>query len=166
MTTPFVLIQDALWQMAERNPNLIGSLQKGNLVKYDDSLGAKRNISSADFPELRLSFEGWSLIGQNTSSTSVVGATYSWELDIGDLNLRDNFSPLTWELLRSMIDWDIYLCQLQWEGNSFVKQANAVVSSSGIDDIAEERGIRGWTSIATIEVECHFLTNSLRIQEQ
>jgi hypothetical protein len=67
-----------------------------------------------------------------------------------------------------MIDWDSQLTGLRWSGmpnESFVKRTGFLEQEEGTFMTQELRGLTGWAGVWAIEVEMHFLTSALRIEE-
>ena len=160
---PFTMLYDKIWEMIEVNPNIDKLVSSKNKIKYDDWTGVKDNIADADFPELALLSESAITNLMQTSNTTNMIKQYSWVITTGDFRINEVYNQLTWELFRAMMGWDHYLTALVWEDQHFVKRVNMVALNEGTFRMAQNRGIRGWSSIWSFEIECHFVTRTLRV---
>jgi len=163
---PFNLVYDALWDMAERNLTLETWLNPGNKEKFDPQrLGAKRNITTGDTPELILTSDSFGGNFKVSSSSVSISKMYSWQFTTGDPRLNKVANQVSWELFRALADWDKVLCALTWEGTPFVIQllfAEGVDLPPGSVEVSE-RGIRGWTILWNVEVHMRFAQETLKI---
>lgn len=167
---PFKLVYDGIWLLAERNTALMDLVKLGNRIKFDDEVGNKRNVSDADLPELVLLTEGATSNLQASSSHSEIVRRYSWMLSTGSLNV-DDYNNIAWEFWRSMIDWDRFICGIQWEyepGESVdvVQRADFLDAEEGMYMSNEQnRKIRGWAQMWSAEVLMMIPTATVRIPD-
>jgi hypothetical protein len=161
-TNPFQKVYDALWELADKNKILTSYIKLNNREKYDKWIGAKDNVLTADFPELSLIVDGglWNL--QSTSSHSTFERVYAWAVTTGDFVIAD-YNCIIWELCRSMIGWDTVLCGLTWKDAQVVRNANQGQLEEGTLRIEQNRNIRGWASIWTLNVEFMIPTELMRV---
>lgn len=155
----------ALWGMAEASVPLAAAVRLGNRIKFNyekDKDPIKREISEADTPELILiSTSSGGNLGE-TSSTSRLTRQYDWIMATGDLSITNKLLPLEWVLFCAMAKWPTTLAALQWPaGWPFVKRMNLTNVQSGMSDPDRNRGILGWSSVWSIEVEMHFRTSDM-----
>lgn len=163
MSDPFSLVYDGLWDMAERNPELISFFPVGNRIKYEEESDIKKNVSHADLPELSL-LAGSSVVGDLNSNTGVsIKKTYIWALASGDLRLSPVFHKVSFELFRAMLDYESTLCPLLWEDCAFVTNCRVMTAEEGTEMNDLNRSIQGWSSLWNVEVEFHFQRSKLRI---
>jgi hypothetical protein len=165
LDTPFVLVYNALWRMAERNGKLMKLVRPLNRIKYENIGEPKFNIEDGDLPELSLTSRGVNSNIMNSSSTSSVVRQYGWEITTGEYQMN-LYNAICWELYRAMIDWDVTLCALEWPKDSdwhFIIKANTISAEEGTFMRDMNRGISGWAGIWIAEVEMHFNTSDLRI---
>jgi hypothetical protein len=161
---PFVMVWNGLWEMVERNPRLCDLIKPGNRTKFEERSDHKDAVSDADLPELALLMSGGLNDIMDSSSTSRVSRKYTWAIATGEFQINPYYNSITWELYRSMIDWDIVLAKLQWpEGWHFVVRVNIINISEGTMMERQNRGIIGWAGMWQIDVQMHFNTESLRI---
>ena len=168
INNPFTLVWDGLWTMVERNSILMSNVRKGNRIKFEEQDELKRMISDGDLPELSLLSSGAEINIMNSSNTSSCNRKYTWGIATGELQINPFYNTLSWELFRSMIDWDCILCPLIWPEDSnpewhFVEVVNIMSVEEGNLLISENRGIRGWAGLWTIEVRMCFRTEDLRL---
>ena len=159
---PFQLVYDALWELANRNSNLTAAIKLNNREDYSKWIGAKDSVSTADFPELSLIVDGGAWNFQSTSSHSSINRTYAWAITTGSFVICD-YNCILWELCRAMVDWDTILCGVQWNGTQVVRNANQGDLEEGTLRVEQNRKIRGWASIWTVNVEFMIPTELMRI---
>lgn len=163
---PFTMVWCALWEMMERNDTLTSLVRTGNRIKYDESYGPKESISDGDLPELSLISAGVECNIMNSSGTSSCIRRYTWGLTTGEYDIQEMYNICCWELYRAMVDWDVVLCALVWPIGSdwhFVVRTNMLSAEEGTYMFDENRGIRGWVGLWTIDAEMHFKTSDLRL---
>lgn len=161
---PFTLVYDELWSMVTRNKNLDKWLKPNNKIDFQKWLGGKDEISAADLPELTLLVDSTFGNLQSSSNTTSVTKIYSWILVTGDYRIDDIYNQITWELFRSMVDWDKQLCALSWENSTgFVVNTQFLTSAEGTAFADLNRQIQGWACSWPIQVEMRLLTADLRI---
>lgn len=162
--TPFVLVYDALWELAEASSPLAEIVKPSNRIKFNHT-GTKdpikREVSQADLPEIILVTTGTAGNIQETSSTSRINKQFEWIVATGDLSVVNRLLPIEWAIWCAMIDYKAVLGALTWESQHFVKRCALLNASSGFTDSERNRGIRGWSSVWSIEVEMHFRTSNL-----
>jgi hypothetical protein len=165
-TTPFIDVWNALWIMVERNDRLTHYVRPGNRIKFTNTIGPKKEISEGDLPELQLHSSGADINIVASSSSSKVTRRYSWGITTGEYDINKYYNLVSWELYRSMIDWDIVLCALVWPKESewhYVTNVQISTVDEGTAMIDENRGIIGWSAMMQIDVEMHFNVDALRI---
>jgi hypothetical protein len=161
---PFTKVYDALWDLAVRNKALTDLIKVNNRIQYDKWIGAKDDISTADLPELALIVDGGLWNFQATSSHSSFERQYDWAITTGDFTIRD-YNRIVWELCRAMTDWDRFICPVSWNGAQVVKNANQGELTEGTLRVEQNRNIRGWASIWTLNVEFMIPTTLMRIPD-
>lgn len=164
MSDPFTMVYDALWDLAEGSNRVTDMVRLGNRIKMRTTApnpGLKRQVSQGDLPELVLALTSGSGNLLNTSSSSMVTKQYAWQLATGSLN-PERLLELEFALFAALVDWPAILGALTWSGAEFVKRANLVGMESGAEMAEQNRGILGWASVWTLEVEMHFRTSDLR----
>lgn len=163
MSDPFTMVYDALWDLAEGSNRVTELVRVGNRIKMREdkpSAGPKRQVSQGDLPELVLALTSGSGNLLSTSSSSMVIKQYGWQLATGDMN-PERLLQLEFALFAALVSWPTVLGALQWSGLEFVKRANLVGMESGREMVEQNRGVGGWASIWTLEVEMHFRTSDL-----
>jgi len=159
---PFTKVYDALWLLAERNVGLTNVIKLGNREKYDKWIGMKDSTSQADLPELALIMDGGAYNFNYSSSHSRLLRTYSWAITTGNFIVED-YNCIVWELCRAMVEWDTYVCGITWQEAQVVHQASQGEFTEGTMRVSQSRGIRGWSSIWSLEVEFWVPTTLMRI---
>lgn len=161
-TDPFEKVYNALWALVERNPYFNATqLKLGNRIKFDKETSYKVNIADADTPELQLILGP---ISELTSSCNLRGCTktYTWGLATGQ-NRRAIHNKISFELFRSMTDFEEVLHPLTWCSCTFVIDVKIVAEDIGRQMQDLNREIDGWSSLLAIEVKFSFPLSKLRV---
>lgn len=165
---PFILVYNALWALAEASYPLSQQVRVGNRIKFNQagqSDPTKRQVSNADLPELILVSTSAAANLRDTSSSSSCVRQYDWIIATGDTSQVNKLLPLEWALYCAMVDWPTVLAALRWPSDApggFVKRVNFNAMNGGLADPERNRGIVGWSSIWSIEVEMVFMTENMR----
>ena len=156
---PFQLVYDELWSMLEEDIRF--TVKEGNKIKFNTREPIKTQHTTSDYPEVMLVAESISGNLCNTSSTSMIARNYSWVIAAGDFRY-DQIFPLEWAIYVGMLGWMYRLKVLTWEGSEFVKCVK--LNNANLDQIdrARTRGIEGWISVWSINVEMHFSNELIR----
>jgi hypothetical protein len=160
-SNPFQMVYDTLWAMLEEDERF--SVKEGNKLNFNtsDRDVGKSQMSSSDYPEVMLIAEVISTANLcNTSSSTKLVRQYSWVISAGSFRYIDIF-PIEWAIFTGMLAWRYRLSTLQWENELFVKRLNFINANIGNIDRQLRRGIQGWISVWTLEVEMHFNTLKL-----
>lgn len=165
MIDPFTQVYDALWTLVERNNALQMYLQPRNKIKYDEPNEPKPNISDGDLPELALlnSSINFNTVPTDCSNESIA-RDYVWAITTGTYQIQPLFNELTFELYRSMIDWESVLSPLTWYDCTFVYNCRLQSGDEGTLMREVDRGISGWSALWIVKVDFVFSRNTLRIK--
>jgi len=168
--TPFNMVFNALWGMAEDSPTLTELVKVGNRIKFNQETNRdpiKENVQAADLPELTLLVLGGSEVNLHSSSCgSVITRDYSWVMSTGDLRYTHFLGPVEWALWCAMANWQTALSALTWNEKPFVINANITNVTSGFTTVENNRGIKGWSSIWGCSVGMTFTTADLKAFSQ
>lgn len=161
---PFTLTYTGIAKLLLSNQHLVRLVETGSLIRFDkgkvnDPL--KPLIGAADLPELILISDGMSMNLHATSSSSKVMKTYSLLVATGSKRINELLNQIQWEVLVALANWKNVLSPLQWRGVAFIKLMNVLSVTEGLSDPERNRGIEGWSSIWSCEVEMHFKTSDL-----
>jgi hypothetical protein len=157
---PFTQVYEGLWAAVDAVPDINTIVRPGNRINFTKPDLTKREIATADLPELQLVLEGAVYGLHTTSSGSKVVKRYTWIISTGSFLSSDVLS-LQWMLTRAMCSWKQYLGSLTWSSQHFVKRFDLVDETAGISNPEYNRGIKGWSAVMRCEVEMHFGTASL-----
>lgn len=160
---PFSLVYNALWELVERNQKLKELLPAGNRVKFDDENPIKSEVTDADLPELMLLLAGGTPGQYDTRDYKSITRQYVWALETGDYRVNPIYNRITFELWRSMVDFECVLCALTWCNCNFVKDCRMVSVDENRANPEANRLIEGWVGLWACEVDMGFDKNILKI---
>lgn len=158
------MVYNELWALAEGASIFTDLVKPSNRIKFSatkPSDPVKREVSTADLPEVVLISTGMSAALHSTSSSTMCVRQYEWIIATGDLSLVNKLMPVEWAVFVAMSGWKAVLTALQWNGAGFVKRCDLGAIDNGFTDPERNRGIRGWSAIWRCEVEMHFRTQDL-----
>lgn len=161
---PFSMVYAALWQLVERNQQLQDVLKEANQIKFDENNSPKANVSDADLPEMSLLCGGGSFTGRIDTTNTKVTKEYIWAITTGTYRVNEVYNRLSWELFRSLSDWQCVLCELQWCGCNFVKDLRLTTAEEGTLMQELNRGVAGWAALWNCEVDFVIPLKKLKIQ--
>lgn len=157
---PFNLVSASLWELLN-NDRLNELVRPGNKMKWAARDEYKKNVITADLPELTVSDSIVSMNLMETSTSTRVTKLYQVLVSVGDFRLSV-LNDIEWAVLCSLLHWCDRLTPLQYAGKSFVKRVGLPSGRSGITFKEQNRGIEGWSTVWSCEVEMHFKTGDLR----
>lgn len=162
---PLTQIYDALWDMLETHKGFDRLVRVGNRAKF--SLAGPRDpvkdeISEADLPEVRIVRTGGEAHLQRTSNGSSILQRYEVQIGTKSLRYDTELFPLEWEIYKAFSKWQDKLKGLEWAGKPYVKLARPLSFTTGVDEGQLDRGIEGWATVWSIEVELWFATADLQ----
>jgi hypothetical protein len=160
---PLQMVYDTLWAMLEEDERF--QVKEGNRLSFNkdrnDRDVIKSQMSTSDYPEVILVAEAISTANLcSTSSSTKLVRNYSWIINAGDFRYSEIF-PIEWAIFTGMLAWRFRLSTLEWEDELFVKRLNFTGANIGQIDNQLRRGIKGWISVWTLEVEMHFTTSKI-----
>jgi len=162
MSNPFTMVYEGLWTIAELNTNLLKYINYRNRIKYDDANEPKPNIADADLPELALINAGFDKIKFDCNNAYIT-KIYTWAITTGNYILSTPYDEVSFELFRALNDWEDTLHALSWESCNFVLNFRLVSAEEGTLMQDLERGIGGWSSLWSCEVDMSFPIAKLRL---
>jgi len=159
---PYQTVLDAIWAALEARASIQELVLRGNRHKYDDGAPPKEGVATADLPELRVLPVAGTFSPRVTNKDTEVTKQYSVQVITGSRDVSQVLE-LEFEVFRAMLalDFDV----LEWEGEPFVQNVRLTSATEGDVRVDLNRGISGWVSIMTVEVQMMFLTEEL-IKEQ
>lgn len=164
---PFTQVYDALAGMLRDQSIMTDVVRSNNLIIFDaeynrDQLAAKRQIATADLPELILTTSGIANANlMSTSCTTAITRNYQFLLSTGDYRVNEILFQVEWALLVCLMGWQTELTSLQWNDHSFVKNTRLLDGAEGDSDPERNRNIRGWSALWTCQVDMVFETDEL-----
>lgn len=170
---PFSQVYDALWRLAEESPRLNALVRPRNRIKWNDRSWTppdKLEVSDADMPELALLVTQLSGKIRWTSSGSQALLQFDWVLSTGDPSVIRSVLPVMWAVYAAMTPWVTNVVTgpnpLQYKGETFVKRVDLKEANLGFTDPERNRGIRGWSSVWSCEVEMAWKTDNVILSSQ
>lgn len=159
---PFSQVYNGLWQLIDRNTIIQELVRKGNLIKFKEENELKQEINDADTPELQLVTSGGTFgIGGNSTMTQVI-KNYTWSIATGSMKV-ELYNILSFEIFRSLIDYECVLCPLTWCGCLFVTNFRITNIEEGNRMQDLQRSIPGWCALWNCELQMSFPTKNLRL---
>lgn len=160
-TNPLQQVYDKLWTLLESHSFFTELIDKGNRVKFDKESSVQVEISSDDTPEVMIGTTTLDLQYDRTSNSSFLTKRYDILVSSGDKRLQEGLYQVEWEIIRGFSRWRGQLDGLSWAGIPFVIDVRLISGTEGISIPEQNRGIAGWSSILSLEVDMIFNTASL-----
>jgi len=159
---PYTQIHDAIWAILEGHTDFAALVAVGNRIKFSDTSNVKDpikdNAQAADLPEVRVICESIRPHLQRTSNTTTAVATWSIQVSSGDLRFQAALFPVLWAIYRAMSTWKDTFDTLTWNSEQFALPLRPQEARIGVNESDLIRGIRGWASVWSSEVEMFFRT--------
>lgn len=159
---PFTQVHDAIWDILEANSAFTSLVSAGNRIKFSDTSNVKDPIKdsvlAADLPEVRVICEAIRHHLQATSSTTFAVAVWSIQVSSGDLRFQAALFPVMWQIYRAMSTWKDTFDTLTLNARAFTLPLKPQDARIGVNETELLRGVRGWASVWTSEVEMFFRT--------
>lgn len=163
---PFMIAYNALWDLVDSNASIDRLVRTKNKIKFDTIQGRKEQAVDSDFPELSLSpLGGVTGLCHNSSGTRCI-RQYTWGVTTKDVRLKHEFNPLIWQLFISMAQWQSGFANFLWNDKSFIRELALVDETSSDLGLLEEKGIRGWSGLMTVELHFFFSKTDLLAEYQ
>lgn len=159
--TPYSKVYDKIWELLESSDDFKNLFPEGNRIKFNTSNNRaphKQNVQSGDMPEVMLLVEGGELNLSNTSSTTKSVLNYILAINTGDWRLNEYVLPINWLVTCLAKQWCATISTVTWRGVSFVKVVRITTNTIGESNERRNRGIRGFSTLITFQVEMHFDT--------
>lgn len=162
---PFTMLLTAIWEMLIDHPAFARDVKEGNRIRFDSLANRdplKDPVEVADMPEVAIVAESVTANLMQTSSTSQCTRIYSILISTGDNRYSAFLGQIEWDVFVALLGWKTKLTGLRWRGKSFVKRTNVTTARSGLSDPKQNRNLKGWSAVWSIEVEMHFDTQDLQ----
>jgi len=165
---PFSQVFQALWDLAEASTTIMSLTKPGNRIKFSSLDSTSRDpvktaVQDGDLPELILTSVGSQDMNMHSDSCSTrLMRRFDWLLSTGEYRITYRLYPVQWALFAAMQDYPSVLLPLTWNGAQFVKKMRWGSLSEGLSNAALNRGIKGWTSLLSVEIDMWFAKNDLR----
>lgn len=159
---PFGLVYTTLWEMLLSHPGFERDVREGNRIRFDRNKidPSKYEVQPGDLPEMMLTTATLDANLFDTTNSSRVTRTYSWNISTGDQRYyRDGvplLADLEWYVFVAMHSWKDRLTLLKYNGLSFVKLMNLTQGSTGLSDPQKNRNITGWSAVWSCMVQMQF----------
>lgn len=172
---PITVCLDKLWAMLEGNSGFAALVKVGNRIKYQTADATKREVGTADLPEVRIVPTTDVATLPITSNGTQLLQTFEIQIATGSKLLKDvraGASPylfqLRWEIYRAIADWQTYLgplAELKWGDADVpfkVTNVRLAGSADGVLNSDLNRGIKGWSSLTRVVVEMFLGTQAMK----
>lgn len=158
---PFTQVYEALWEMLENHQGFVDLVPEKNRIKMLSHSPVKDQVSTADLPEVRiLPFGGRNHMNNSTNSTKLT-RRYNIQIATGTHDVSEALYLVEFEIIRALHDWTKILKELQWSGCTFVKVFRELDIQEGASVYDLNRGIKGWSSVWSCEIELWFNNNDM-----
>lgn len=160
---PLVQVYDSIVDLLRSRERLRGMVRVGNVLRLtgDDRSPFKEETLSADYPELRVITTDATPHLQRTSNSTTIVKRYEVQVSTGDQRV-ELLLAIEWEIHRALSSWSTGLGELTWMDKQFVKLARPTQVQDGVSNVDLNRGVTGWSSIWTYEVEMWFTTTDMQ----
>lgn len=161
---PITQVYYALWELLEAHAPLTAMVKVGNRIKFsgDNRDPMKDEVSSADFPELRVIPVASEPHPQRTSSGSSILKRFRIVVSTGDQRVDVGLFALEWEVYRALSQWAETLMALTWNDKTYVRLARPTTVEDGQTRTDLDRGVKGWSALWQCEVTMWFATADLK----
>lgn len=168
---PYWMVYQTLWKMLRDSTDFNEMVRAPNQIDYFDEQkhfpDVKDTFSSADVPAVKI-VPGRMLPQLDASSCSML-VSVAWQIQVATGTQPAKVElDLAWVILRAMSKWDTRLSALTWTppGGETAKAFQVACRVRAVDETLEDRraqrGILGWTSVWTGEVQLFFATADLQ----
>lgn len=158
---PFSFVYNAIMEQMQNNPKLQKHISSRNFIDFKNASSRKRQISSADLPEIMLIVTGMSDSEDRTNSSNYgIDVEYSIVITSGSEVVVKTLE-IAWQLYRTLRPWCKRLSQLEHDGEKFVHGVVFEASEVGLDDTEANRGLSGWVTVWPITVEMMFKKSTM-----
>lgn len=163
---PFSVVYEGLWKLVDDFKPFASTVRRGNRIKLDGASRnpTKQNVNTADLPEVTLQPTGGETNIHSNSSQTTITQRYMFMISTGDLRVDSLHFPLRWHVTRAVVLWKKKIGGITWRKQPFLEELNIPDTTEGESDPDRNRGIKGWSSLITIEVRMRF-ANVLLEQE-
>ncbi len=164
-SNPFNMTLTAIWDMLLAHPRFVRDVKEGNRIRFDNPKNRdplKANVEASDLPEVCVAMSNVSANVMETSSTSKCIRTYTIMISSGDYRYTEILGEVEWQVWVALCGWNRTFGGLKWHDKNFIKRANVTSANQGLSNPEQNRNIRGWSSVWSVEVEMHFSTADLQ----
>ncbi len=160
---PLIQTYDSMVDLLRSRESLRGMVRLGNVLRLtgDDRMPFKEETLTSDYPELRIITTDTVPHLQRTSNSTSIVKRYEVQVSTGDQRV-ELLLAIEWEVHRALSSWAATLLALTWSDKTFVKVARPTQVQDGVSNVDLNRGVTGWSSIWTYEVEMWFTTTDMQ----
>jgi hypothetical protein len=165
---PLSQCYDLLSQLAFNNKTIKSLVKPANLIVFTSPVGSKNvvlpksEIGEGDLPEMRITPTGGTpKIGCDSDHTAFL-QKFDFQIASGTLDAEATMFPLTFAMLCAWTSWHPLFGELVWHEQPFVHKATAGEATQGIAILDANRGIRGWATVWSVQVDIWLPTAELK----
>lgn len=160
---PLSLVYNALWELLLSSAEFTKLVRLSNRITFmgDNRDPIKQEVQTHDLPEVRLIPVSSTPHIQSTSNSSFLTERYEIQVSTGDQRIDAIFIPVKWAVYCAMSNWYSILRALTWKEKQFVTIGRPTGTTEGASKNDLTRGIVGWSSIWSCEVQMCFATSDL-----
>lgn len=160
---PLLAVHTAFWEMLEARTVLTTLIRPGNRIKLDGAT-FKSEAGVADRPELRVVPTASVPHLERTSNSSTLVEQWQVQVATGEWDIKLLFD-IKFEVMRALLAWQTHLRAVTWKGNKVVHDCRAPAVDDGLFEADLARGVAGWTTVWSCEIEFHFSNTDLRSED-
>lgn len=161
---PLTQTYNAIWSLFAASDDFTSLVKDGNRISYTGRARnpEKTNVSTADFPEVRLVPMGGEYGSARDTAGRVWVERYQITINTGDRLVDALLYPVRWAVVRALADWETILQALTWLDATFVQKAELQTMNVGTSEIDIKRNVEGWAAVADLEIDMWFTHDNLK----
>jgi hypothetical protein len=156
---PLLAVHTAFWALLEARTVLTKLIRPANRIRLDGTT-FKSEVGNADLPELRVVPTASVPHLEATSNSTFLTERWQVQVATGEWDVKRLFD-IKFEVMRALLNWQAHLRAVTWKGNPIVHDCRAPTVDDGLFEADLARGVAGWTTIWTCEIELHFANTDL-----
>lgn len=160
--TPFDLLYRQLIVDVKATPEWASVLKERNLITFDSQTNPeKRQVQTADLPELVIYMSGLRGNLHASSSTCLLTTTWQYMISSGVFD-SSKINALVFGTIRALSN-KAELFKLTWTNRAFVRDVRLFNADQGLSNPAANRNIQGFSCLLSAEIDVSLLISDLAL---